>query len=234
MRKINFVVGVFVFLFAIALFAQNVNAAWLPPSATPPRDNTPPPLNVGGAGQEKMGGLTIGLQLFNSNAANPANCFGSAVSGINNCTQGFFGQTGTWRGLNGSDPLNSDGFGLKVVNGRILSYGSGTPSASSASGFCLGGPGRVLECVTNWSDILNMGGSGGSTIINQIANIVNNTTNTTETTDVENIYPTAGVGSIRAGTDISVSPTSGTGQVVTVGLNRVSLVEYLKTLFGRG
>ena len=54
-KKIQYFTLFFIFLF----LAIAVIYAWTEPSALPPGDNVPPPLNVGSQGQAKIGGLIL-------------------------------------------------------------------------------------------------------------------------------------------------------------------------------
>ncbi len=138
MQKFKFAVGIFLVVIAATFFVSQAQAAWRGPlGAPPPADsNVAPPLNVSVAGQEKLGGLTLGLQLFNPFAGNLADC-PLGTHGVNRCSQGFFSASTVFRPIAGEPAqavLDADGFGLKVVNGRILSFGSADPFAPDGAG----------------------------------------------------------------------------------------------------
>lgn len=188
MQTFKYVLVAVVVVVAGALLATSAHAAWSGPLGVPPPTgpNVAPPLNVSGAGQEKLGGLTLGLQLFNPFAANAANCPPGIRSTVSNCSQGFFSSGPTFRPISGNDALGADGFGLKVVNGRVLSFGSVNPYDPDGAGFCLAGINHPLRCLT-WNDfdwLYNSGhGSSGGTTVNvrqsSDTTIFNNSTSTT-------------------------------------------------------
>lgn len=55
-KVVALVFGIIVICFAIAFYAFS----WTGPTALPPDDNVPPPINTGGTGQYKSGALGIG------------------------------------------------------------------------------------------------------------------------------------------------------------------------------
>lgn len=74
MSKLKFIFNQFGIIFG-ALFVLSVmvyaQSAWTPPTATPPGENTPAPVNVGGSNQIKVGGLGVGpLAVFGNALVN--------------------------------------------------------------------------------------------------------------------------------------------------------------------
>jgi len=55
-KIVSLIFAILVICFAVAFYAFS----WTGPTALPPDDNVPPPINVGGTGQYKSGALGIG------------------------------------------------------------------------------------------------------------------------------------------------------------------------------
>jgi len=136
MMKIKPVLLVVAFVMVFVLGATSASAAWRNPIAAPPNGNTPPPLNVGGVGQEKLGGLVLGLGAMgfaqDATRITPQDRFGLKV---------FNGRILS-AGSNNPNALNARGFCLSDNN-----LNNGYP-----------------DCITDWSE-LNPARGGSRTYI---------------------------------------------------------------------
>ncbi len=126
MQKQQFAATAFV-LSALLAFAS-VAAAWTGPTATPPGNNTPAPLNVSNAGQEKVGGLLL-------------NTGGTAASSgliVSNGRVGI-GVASPTQKLDVAGTIKMTGFklGISATAGHVLTAdasGVGTWQAASGGG----------------------------------------------------------------------------------------------------
>jgi len=76
-----------IFIFAFALFINNVYAIWTAPGSAPPEGNVAEPINVGDTAQYKNGKLTVrDLAVDSCSAVLPPSCYNTGVT----CSGGEF------------------------------------------------------------------------------------------------------------------------------------------------
>lgn len=135
MKKITFILNNFavvIALMAIAGVVVYAQTAWTPPTATPPGDNTPAPVNVGSSNQVKIGGLGTG----------PLAVFGNALVSGDIDVSGVY-KSGGVSGITASCPAGQTVTGLQSRGGII------TGGSCGAGGGGSGGPVSIVVKTTN-------------------------------------------------------------------------------------
>ena len=177
-----------IYLLLIVMAPMISLASWSQPTATPPLNNTEPPINISKTEQYKRG--TIGAYefcLFKSDGTKITPCLGKSTGATDSFPWVFDGTTGNIKNTNKDgdvniiDTSNSPTFFDQKLNvqGKV-----------QATGFCIGkscldltdaGTGTTISDTNIWEKILSKYAGG--------------------------------VKSITAGSGISISPTSGVGDV---------------------
>lgn len=133
-KKIGFQFLTLSIALAVALTVSYVSAQWQGPTATPPGNNTPPPVNVGTVGQVKPGGLSVNeLSAYGASWFDQGVSFKGAIGGV----------------TPGSTPGSITSAPLRVSSYIIVDPLSGTKISTTSGGerpLCVDSTGKIIVC----------------------------------------------------------------------------------------